>query len=98
MLTVFVIEVRKQAEMLERVAGLTRRRGFEIQSFSLGPTDMPDLQRMTLVVACGEADASRLVRHLQRLENVLRVYQVSGKRALLRDLAIVKIAATAEER
>jgi len=98
MLTVFVIEVHKRAEILERVAGLARRRGFEIQSLSLGPTDMPDLLRMTLVVETEEAGASRFLRHLGRLQNVLKVYEISPKHSLLRDLAIIKIAATAEER
>jgi acetolactate synthase-1/3 small subunit len=98
MVTIFVIQLEKRPEVVERIAGAARRRGFEIQSLSLGPTDMPGVLRMTLVVDAAERDSARLETNLRKLPNILRVDNLASKRSLFRDLAIIKIAATPEER
>lgn len=79
--------------VLTRVASLFRRRGFNIHSLTVGPTERPGVSRMTIVVDADEALARRAVEHLRKLVNVLEVQQLSQKRNVIRDLALVRVKA-----
>ena len=84
--------------MLTRVSSLFRRRAFNIESLTVGHTDRPGVSRMTIVVDTDELGARRLEAHLYKLVNVLRVENITAAPAVFRDLAMIKVAASAESR
>ena len=97
-LRTFVVYVEDKPGVLNRAVSLFRRRNFNIDSLAVGHSDQPGVSRMTIVI---EADArtARLVEaNLYKLVNVLRVEDVSQSPAVMRDLALIKVRATAEER
>ncbi len=79
--------------VLTRVASLFRRRGFNIHSLTVGPTERPGVSRMTIVVDADEALARRAVEHMRKLVNVLEVQQLDHQRKVIRDLALVRVKA-----
>jgi acetolactate synthase-1/3 small subunit len=94
----FTVLVENRPGVLTRVASLFRRRAFNIESLTVGRTDDPAVSRMTIVVNT-DADGGRLVEaHLYKLVNVLRVDNITDQAAVHRDLALVKVATTAETR
>src|SRR5579872_44519 len=98
MLTTLILHLANKSCVLERIAGLIRRRGIEIRSVSIGPTDTPDTLRMTLVVEAGENKSALLAANLCKLADVARVETLTPDVSLFRELAIVKVATTREER
>jgi acetolactate synthase-1/3 small subunit len=98
MQTTFAVYVEDMAGVLNRVASLFRRRGFNIASLTVGHTERPGISRMTLVVDTDEAGARRIEANLYKLVNVLRVENVSNAASVFRDLAMIKVAATQESR
>ena len=97
-LRTFVVYVEDKPGVLNRAVSLFRRRNFNIDSLAVGHSDQPGVSRMTIVI---EADArtARLVEaNLYKLVNVLRVEDVSQSPAVMRDLALIKVRATAAER
>jgi acetolactate synthase-1/3 small subunit len=84
--------------VLTRVASLFRRRGFNIHSLTVGPTERPGVSRMTIVVDADEALARRAVEHMRKLVNVLEVQQLDHQRKVIRDLALVRVKAGPEIR
>lgn len=98
MTTTFVVHVENRPGVLTRVAEVFRRRAFNIESLTVGHTDQPGVSRMTIVVEADESAARRLEAHLYKLVNVLRVDNISALPAVFRDLALIKVATTAETR
>lgn len=98
MLTTFAVYVDDEPGVLTRVASLFRRRAFNIESLTVGHTERPGISRMTIVVDTDELGARRLEANIYKLVNVLRVDNITGKAAVFRDLAMIKVAATAESR
>jgi acetolactate synthase-1/3 small subunit len=89
----FVAYVEDKPGVLNRVASLFRRRGFNIESLAVGHTDQPGVSRMTIVVETDEFGARRLEANLYKLVNVLRVEDVSNEPTVVRDLALIKVSA-----
>jgi acetolactate synthase I/III small subunit len=98
MITTFAVYVENKPGVLTRVASLFRRRAFNIESLTVGHTDRPGVSRMTIVVDTDELGARRLEAHLYKLVNVLRVENITRAPAVFRDLAMIKVAASAESR
>ena len=97
-LRTFVVYVEDKPGVLNRAVSLFRRRNFNIDSLAVGHSDQPGVSRMTIVMDA-DANAARLVEaNLYKLVNVLRVEDVSQSPAVMRDLALIKVGATAEER
>jgi acetolactate synthase-1/3 small subunit len=91
---VLVVYTDDEPGVLTRVASLFRRRGFNIHSLTVGPTEREGVSRMTVVVDTDEATARRAVDHLKKLVNVLEVQQMqTGRVAVLRDLALIRVTA-----
>ena len=93
-----VAYVEDKPGVLNRVASLFRRRAFNIESLAVGHTDQEGVSRMTIVVDTDDFGARRLEANLYKLVNVLRVEDVSGEAAVVRDLAMVKVAADGQTR
>lgn len=90
--------VENKPGVLNRVASLFRRRNINIDSLNVGRTEEPTVSRMTLVVDSDEADARKVEANLYKLVNVIDVQDVTGQEAVLRELALIKVAATQEQR
>ena len=90
--------VENRPGVLNRVASLFRRRGFNLDSLTVGRTDRDDLSRMTLVIDGTRAQAERVERELCKLINVVRVDHLHGLPSVTRDLALIKVAVTPETR
>jgi acetolactate synthase I/III small subunit len=98
MITTFAVYVENKPGVLTRVASLFRRRAFNIESLTVGHTDKPGVSRMTIVVDTDELGARRLEAHIYKLVNVVRVENITAAPAVFRDLAMIKVAASAESR
>jgi acetolactate synthase-1/3 small subunit len=98
MSSTFVVYVEDKPGVLTRVASLFRRRAFNIESLTVGHTDTPGVSRMTIVVGTDRDGARKVEAHLYKLVNVLRVDDVTSTPAVYRDLAMIKVHATAETR
>ena len=95
MLHTFVVYVEDKPGVLNRVASLFRRRGFNIESLTVGHTETPGVSRMTIVVDDRRRAArSGSRRNLYKLVNVLRVEDITRRRRCIRELALIKVAAT----
>jgi acetolactate synthase-1/3 small subunit len=77
--------------VLHRVAGLIRRRGFNIESLTVGRCEIPEVSRMTLVI---DADVDQVTKQLNRLVEVLTVHDVTQDRPVVRETVLVKLPAT----
>ena len=98
MMHTFVVYVENKPGVLTRVSSLFRRRGFNIDSLTVGRTEKPEVSRMTIVVDANEDQSRRIVANVYKLVNVLLVDDVTEEPALLRDLALIKVGATDEAR
>jgi acetolactate synthase-1/3 small subunit len=88
--------VENEPGVLNRVASLFRRRNFNIDSLTVGRTDDPNVSRMTIVVDSGLTSAYQVEKNLYKLVNVISVQDVSEKPFISRDLALIKVKASAE--
>jgi acetolactate synthase I/III small subunit len=98
MMNTFVVYVENKPGVLTRVASLFRRRAFNIDSLTVGRTENPDVSRMTITVDADRDQARRIEASLYKLVNVLLVENVTNQPAIVRDLAMIKVAATHEAR
>ena len=94
----FVVHVEDKPGVLNRVASLFRRRAFNIESLTVGHTEAVGVSRMTIVVDTDANGARRLEANLYKLVNVLRVTDLTGQAAVIRDLTLIRVAATKETR
>jgi acetolactate synthase I/III small subunit len=83
---------------LARVSNLFARRGFNIESLAVGPTERPDVSRITLRADCSRESLEQLEKHMHKLVNVLRVSTLEAGEAVERELALVKVSAPASRR
>lgn len=79
--------------VLTRVAGLFRRRNFNIESLSVGHSETPNISRMTIVVDGDNRVVDQVVTQLSKLINVTEVVNVSNKETVIRELALIKVKA-----
>lgn len=95
MLNTFVVYVEDKPGVLARVAILFRRRAFNIDTLTVGRTEVPGVSRMTIVVDTDEHGALRIEANLYKLVNVLRIQNITAS-YVSRDMALIKIAVTPE--
>lgn len=88
--------VQDRAGVLTRVAGLIRRRGFNIESLAVGHSETPGVSRMTIVVEWNDVD--QVVKQLYRLIEVLKVSDVTNDPTVDREMALIKVHATPSNR
>jgi acetolactate synthase I/III small subunit len=98
MLRTFVLHVTDDPDVLSRVALLCRRRRFSIDSLTIGRTEAAGLLRLTLVVDTDPESGKRLAANLEKLVDVARVEDISDRPVVVRDLAMIKVAAPPESR
>ena len=76
---------------LARVSQLFSRRGYNIQSLAVGPTERSDISRLTLRVDCSEHSLEQIQKQMHKLVNVLRVTELPAGESLERELALVTV-------
>ena len=84
--------------VLTRVASLFSRRGFNIETLAVGPTERDDRSRITIRVDCSELSIDQVVKQLYKLINVLKVNQMTTEDAIERELMLVKVTASPDKR
>lgn len=98
MLRILVVTTDNEPGVLDRIASTFRRRGFNIHSLSVSPTLDPSISRTTLVAELDARGARCAKAFLERLVNVHSVEDLSEAAPLLRELALIRVAATPETR
>lgn len=95
--TVSVI-VNNQPGVLQRVAGLFGRRGFNIESITVGESEEPGLSRMIIVTDGDESTVDQMVKQLYKLVDVIRVQNLSSHAMVARELVLLKVDADPTQR
>nr|WP_320131306.1 acetolactate synthase small subunit [uncultured Holophaga sp.] len=90
---VFVVYTDDEPGVLNRVTSLFRRRGYNIHSLTVGPTEKSGTSRMTIVVETDETGAKLAEAHLDKLLNVQRVERLSRYPSIVRDLVLLRVKA-----
>lgn len=93
-----VVLVADRPGVLNRVASLFRRRGFNIDSIAVGHTEQPNLSRMTIVVDGAEGMVEQVRKQLGKLVDVVRISDITDDALVARELALVKVKATPANR
>jgi acetolactate synthase-1/3 small subunit len=90
--------VENKPGALMRVASMFARRGFNIESLAVGPTERHDVSRITLRVDCATTSLEQIEKQMHKLVNVLRVHELVPGESVERELALIKVSATASKR
>jgi acetolactate synthase-1/3 small subunit len=90
--------VENRAGTLSRVSGLFSRRGFNIDSLTVGETGDPSISRMTIAVTGDDAVLEQIVKQLEKLVDVIAVRELDPASCLRREILLVKIGAGEETR
>jgi acetolactate synthase-1/3 small subunit len=90
--------VQNHAGVLSRVSGLFSRRGYNIDSLTVGETQEPGVSRMTIVVRGDEATIEQIQKQLEKLVEVGAVRLLDFGKSVHRELALVKVSATHQNR
>ncbi len=90
--------VENKPGVLARVSALFSRRNFNIHSLAVGPTENPDVSRMTIVVAVEGLPLEQVTKQLNKLINVLKIVELAPDAAVHRELLLIKVRADASNR
>ena len=94
----FVVLVEDVPGVLDRVASLFRRRGYNIESLSVGHTDRDGVSHITVVMNADDRTAALVEANLYKVVQVLEVKDVSNLPSVVRDLALIKVRADHKSR
>ena len=89
-----VVRVENKPGVLARVSGLFARRGFNIQSLAVAPTDNELFSRLTIVVDAESAPMEQVVKQLDKLINVVRIQELSPDDSVSRELILATVNLT----
>ena len=90
--------VEDKPGVLARVSGLFSRRGFNIDSLAVGPTEHADVSRMTIVVSVEDFPLEQVTKQLNKLVHVLKIVELEPSQSVQRELLLVKVRADATVR
>jgi acetolactate synthase-1/3 small subunit len=92
------VQLEDKPGALARVSQLFTRRGYNIESLAVGPTERKGISRLTLRVNCSEQTLEQIEKQMHKLVNVLRVTELKPDESVERELALITVAAPAERR
>jgi acetolactate synthase-1/3 small subunit len=92
------ILVENKPGVLTRIAGLFARRGFNIDTLAVGPTDDPTLSRMTITLDGAMHPIDQVTKQLHKLVNVIKIRDLEPQETVARELALFKISADGASR
>ena len=84
--------------VLSRISALLARRGFNIDSITAGPTRNHDVTRMTVIVEGDDYVADQAAKEMSKLEDVIRIERLARSKSTRREIMLIKLRATKEER
>ncbi len=90
--------VEDKPGVLARVASLFSRRGFNIESLAVGPTEIPEVSRMTIVVNVADLPLEQVTKQLNKLINVLKIVELEPDSSVQREIVLVKVKADLDTR
>ncbi len=90
--------VEDKPGVLNRMASLFRRRGFNIESLVVGHSEVPHLSRMTIVVDGAASMVEQVRKQLEKIVDVVKVSDISGDNIIARQLALIRVKATSSTR
>ena len=90
--------VEDKPGVLARIAGLFSRRGFNIDSLAVGPTELASISRMTIVVSVEGPPLEQVTKQLNKLVEVIKIVELEDRESVERELLLVKVRADAESR
>ncbi len=83
--------VENHQGVMARIAGLFSGRGYNMESFTAGPTLDPTVTRITLVCRGDNTVIDQITKQLNRLIDVIKVYQFTNRRTIDREIALIKV-------
>jgi acetolactate synthase I/III small subunit len=92
------ILVENKPGVLTRIAGLFARRGFNIDTLAVGPTEDPDIARFTLTVDGAVHPIDQVTKQLHKLVNVIKIRDMEPGETIAREMALFKVSAPIESR
>jgi acetolactate synthase I/III small subunit len=92
------VYVENKPGVLARVANLFSRRGFNIHSLAVAPTDDPAFSRMTIVVDVNVAPLEQIIKQLHKLINVVKITELEPNNSVERELMLIQVEAEPELR
>ena len=92
------ILVENKPGVLARIAGLFSRRGFNIDTLAVGPTEDETVSRMTIVLDGAQHPIDQVTKQLQKLVNVIKIRDLEPEETVARELALFKVAADSSTR
>lgn len=90
--------VENKPGVLTRVAALFARRGYNISSLAVGPTEHPEISRITVAIDVDEQPLEQITKQLNKLVNVLKIVQLEPRQTVVRELILIKVRADAQTR
>lgn len=87
------VTVENKPGVLTRVATLFRRRGYNIESLTVGATETPDISRMTIVVEGDDKIIEQVTKQLYKLIDVIKIIDITEEKSVDRELVLVKVKA-----
>ncbi len=90
--------VENKPGVLARIAGLFSRRGYNIDSLAVGPTEHAEISRMTVVVDLEDSPLEQVTKQLNKLIEVLKVVELDQRASVQRELLLVKVRADVASR
>jgi acetolactate synthase-1/3 small subunit len=90
--------VENKPGVLARIAALFSRRGFNIDSLAVGPTEHPAISRMTVVVDVEDKPLEQVTKQLNKLVNVIKIVELDSAQSVQRELLLVKVKADLDSR
>jgi acetolactate synthase-1/3 small subunit len=95
---VLAILVENKPGVLARIAGLFARRGFNIDTLAVGPTEDPNISRITLTLDGAVHPIDQVTKQLHKLVNVLKIRDMEPEETIAREMALFKVSAAVENR
>jgi acetolactate synthase I/III small subunit len=90
--------VENKPGVLARIAGLFSRRGFNIDTLAVGPTEDPDTSRVTLTLDGAVHPIDQVTKQLHKLVNVIKIRDMEPEQTIAREMALFKVQASVESR
>ena len=92
------LTVENKPGVLARIAGLFSRRGFNIDSLAVGPTEDENISRITLTIDGAENPIDQVTKQLHKLVNVIKIRDMEPEGTIARELAVFKVSAVVDNR
>ena len=90
--------VKNSSGVLSRISGLFSRRGYNVDSLTVGRTEDPLISRMTITLMADDNTLEQVKKQLNKLEDVIRVVNFKADESVYRELVLIKVRANAENR